>query len=537
MNSSITRKLNLRLNANGFILLTALFISLLLNFSFYSHAAEIYTMTAENIAFLVAIVFFQFFLTTLLLTFFGFRPLMRPVLIMLLILSSGMAYYMDTFGILIDEDMIRNVVQTQVSEAADLFTLKLVLYVFFLGIVPGWILYRSVDVRYRFKAELISRAKLILITVILLVATVFIFYKPFASFFREHKTVRFYSNPIYPVYSLIRFAANQVSSAQQTLQPIGQDAKIVKTTSNRKLVIFVVGETARADHFSLNGYARNTNPLLSRENLINFKQMTACGTSTAISVPCMFSILGVDDFSNSEADHTENVLDVLHRAGVHVLWRDNNSSSKGVADRVSYQNYRSAENNTVCDIECRDIGMLKGLQDYIDNQPQGDILIILHSMGNHGPAYYKRYTAEFEQFKPSCKTAQLEDCAVEEIINAYDNAIIYTDYFLSQTIQFLKQNSSSFETSLMYASDHGESLGENGVFLHGLPNFIAPEAQTHVPGFLWLSDNFRLLDRAAISERADAKLSHDNIFHTLLGLFEVKTSVYDKSRDIISLNE
>ena len=529
--------LNLRLSANGFILLTALFISLFLNFSFYSHAVALYSMTAENLLFLFAIFFFQLLITTLFLTLFGFRPVLRPLLIVLLILSSAMAYFMDRFGILINEDMIRNVVQTQVSEASDLFTFKLVLYVFLLGLLPGWILYRSTDVRYAFKAELISRIKLILITLTLLILTIFIFYKPFASFFREHKTVRFYSNPIYPVYSLVKFGHSQLKSARQPLQPLGTDARIVKTTGNRKLVIFVVGETARADHFALNGYTRNTTPLLSKEKLFNFKHMTSCGTSTAISVPCMFSILGVDDFSNADADATENVLDILNRAGVNVLWRDNNSSSKGVAERITQQNYRSPDSNTICDTECRDIGMLADLQDYIDSKQDGDILIVLHSMGNHGPAYYKRYTSDFEVFKPSCKTAQLEDCPLQDIINAYDNAIVYTDYFLSQTIQFLKQNSDDFETSLMYASDHGESLGENGVFLHGLPNFIAPEAQTRVPGFLWFSDNFQNLDIPAITRKTGSELSHDNLFHTLLGLFEVQTSVYDKSSDILAADE
>ncbi len=276
---------------------------------------------------------------------------------------------------------------------------------------------------------------------------------------------------------------------------------------------------------------------MSKESLFNFTNMTSCGTSTAISVPCMFSILGSYDFSTSNADYTENILDILHKAGVNVLWRDNNSSSKGVANRVTAEDYRDPSINPVCDIECRDTGMLEGLQSYIDKQKEGDILIVLHSMGNHGPAYYKRYTKDFEVFKPACQTAQLEDCSVEEINNAYDNAILYTDYFLSQSIQLLKQNSGKFNTALLYASDHGESLGENGVYLHGLPNFIAPEAQTHVPAFLWLSDNFQNVDRSAIRRKADSALSHDNFFHTLLGLFEVKTSVYDKSLDIVSEND
>ena len=304
----------------------------------------------------------------------------------------------------------------------------------------------------------------------------------------------------------------------------------------RELIIFVVGETARADHFSLNGYAKKTNPLLEQETLFNMPQMSSCGTSTAVSLPCMFSILSQDQFSNDDAAHMENAIDVLKHAGVNILWRDNNSSSKGVADRVTYESFKSPETNPVCDVECRDIGMLSGLDDYIEKHPTGDILIVLHQMGNHGPAYYKRYPAEFETFKPACKTAQLEACSQQQISNAYDNAILYTDYFLAESIQFLKSYSNRFETALMYVSDHGESLGESGIYLHGLPLFIAPQAQTHVPAFLWLGENYDDVEPEPLAHLARQPLTHDNLFHTLLGLFEIDSKVHDKTKDIINMS-
>ena len=168
----------------------------------------------------------------------------------------------------------------------------------------------------------------------------------------------------------------------------------------KELVIVVVGETARADHFALNGYPRPTNPRLAGESqLISFNNVSSCGTSTAISVPCMFAFNDRRSFDVDESRYLENALDVIARAGVDVLWRDNNSSSKGVADRVEYQDYKSRELNPVCDEECRDIGMLQGLQAYIDSRPK-DVLIVLHQMGSHGPAYYKRYPPEFEKFTP-----------------------------------------------------------------------------------------------------------------------------------------
>lgn len=293
----------------------------------------------------------------------------------------------------------------------------------------------------------------------------------------------------------------------------------------------VVGEAARADHFSLNGYERETNPLLKKEEIIDFSHMYSCGTTTAISVPCMFSIYDRNDYDTQKGLHTENVLDVLSHAGVEVIWRDNNSNSKGVADRVQYENYRTAENNTICDDECRDEGMLVGLEQRIEASDK-DMIIVLHQMGEHGPAYYKRYPKAFERFTPTCQTNQLEACSQEEIANAYDNALLYTDYFLSQTIQLLKKYEESMDTAMFYMADHGESLGEGGFYLHGLPYFIAPDTQRHVGSLLWLGKDFPV-DKEKISNAASNKFSQDNLFSTLLGLFDVQTEVYKKEMDML----
>ena len=223
----------------------------------------------------------------------------------------------------------------------------------------------------------------------------------------------------------------------------------------------------------------------------------------------------------------------MKRAGVSILWRDNNSSSKHVADRVEYEVYLTNKTNPVCDVECRDEGMLSGLQDYIDRHPLGDILIVLHQMGNHGPAYYKRYPPAFEKFTPVCKTNDLGACSREEIVNAYDNAILYTDFFLSKVVELLKQNDDRFETAMLYVSDHGESLGENGLYLHGLPYFLAPDAQKHVPFVMWFGHNFDPQSLSSIQAKRIEQLSHDNIFSTLLGLFELQTAAYNPNMDIL----
>ena len=246
----------------------------------------------------------------------------------------------------------------------------------------------------------------------------------------------------------------------------------------------------------------------------------------------MFSVYGHNRFTAKKALSTENVLDVLRHAGVNVLWLDNNSSSKGVADRVTYINYRSPHVNRVCDGECRDEGMLPGLQDYINKHSDGDIFIVLHQMGNHGPDYYKRYPAGFEKFTPVCRSNLFEECSKNEINNAYDNAILYTDYFLNRVIELLKQNKEHFETAMFYVSDHGESLGEYGIYLHGLPYYFAPEAQVHIPAIMWLGDKFNKVNAVALAKKRNKKYSHNNIFHTILGMLEIQTSIYNSNLDI-----
>jgi lipid A ethanolaminephosphotransferase len=248
----------------------------------------------------------------------------------------------------------------------------------------------------------------------------------------------------------------------------------------------------------------------------------------------MFADEDSHDFDVDDAYAQENLLDVLHHAGVAVLWRDNNSDSKGVAvgDGVRFEDFRTAEHNSVCDSECRDIGMLDGLDTYIAGEKSQDIVIVLHQMGNHGPAYYKRYPQEFERFTPTCQTNQLEKCTEQEINNAYDNAVAYTDHFLASVIDFLEQYDEDFETAMFYVSDHGESLGESGLYLHGLPKFMAPEEQTQVASLMWFGKAFEV-DPNKMRELSSTAVSHDNVFHTVLGLLELQTDVYQEQLDMV----
>ena len=513
--------------------MVAVYVVLFANTALFNSAFNIYKGGAEEILFAISLIPFIAAVFIVILAALCHRAAAKPVLITFLLLSSVIAYFMNRYGVVVDDDMLVNVLETDTGEAGALFSFALVLYVLILGVVPSLFVYRAELNLPRLKTALTSRLKLVFASVAVIVAVFFLFSGHYISMFREHKEIWYRANPIHAVYSAGKLVHDTVKFASLPHLVVGAHAKIPEWDSHRELVVMVVGETARADHFSLNGYPRETNPRLQSESVISFPDFWSCGTSTEHSVPCMFSHYPRAEFDLEKANAADNALDILKRAGVSILWRDNNSSSKHVADRVEYEVYLTNKTNPVCDVECRDEGMLSGLQDYIDRHPLGDILIVLHQMGNHGPAYYKRYPPAFEKFTPVCKTNDLGVCSREEIVNAYDNAILYTDFFLSKVVELLKQNDDGFETAMLYVSDHGESLGENGLYLHGLPYFLAPDAQKHVPFVMWFGQNFDPQSLSSIQAKRIEQLSHDNIFSTLLGLFELQTAAYNPNMDIL----
>lgn len=533
----ITDPARTRVKTTKLIIIASAMLVLLFNFAFFSNVTSVYAATPGNMPFLASIVIMLGSFIALLLSLVLSRYTTKPILIAVFLLSSIAAYFMDSYNVIIDSTMIQNAMMTDTAEFMDLLNIKLILYFFILGILPAIVVYKVRIDDVSLKTALFSRLKLVLVLLFLITSQLLLFSKTYASFFREHKELRYYTNPVTYVYSASKYIRSMLATGNIEVGPIGQDARVPHADAHRELTILVIGETARADRLSLNGYTRETNPLLANENVISFTNMHSCGTSTAVSVPCMFSMYNKDEYDDEKGKSSENLLDVLSHAGIHVLWRDNNSDSKGVALRVQYEDYKSPGVNPDCDIECRDDGMLEGLQDYIDTQQEGDILIVLHQMGNHGPAYYKRYPESFEKFTPVCKTNHLDQCSETEISNAYDNAILYTDFFLSKVITLLKQNMNRFETAMLYMSDHGESLGEGGVYLHGLPYFMAPDNQTHVASIFWFGDNYDEINIDSVRQKADMDFSHDNLFHTVLGLMEVDTSVYNRELDIIYFDQ
>jgi len=526
-------KLSQRISINLLALTVALFITLTGNYKFFIEVMDVYPFD-ENLAFIISLTIWLFSFLSIFLLLAAYRYSVKPILIFLLLTSAIVSYFSNTYGTIFDNNMIVNSVETNLSESLDLLSFKLIIYLVILGILPSVWVYKLRLKKVTIVPMLWGKFKVVIVLIVIFILVTLSFAKSYTSFARENKQLRMYINPTYFLYAIGKYVNNQFESINVPFVVIGQDAVIQRNDSTKKLVIVVAGETARADRFSLNGYERNTNPLLSQLDVVSFEQMSSCGTDTAVSLPCMFSSLTRSSYSHKQGKNMSNALDVLSTAGVEVLWRDNNSSSKSVADRITYQDYKSSSLNTICDIECRDEGMLVSLQTYINEHKNKDMMIVLHTMGSHGPAYYKRYPKEFEIFKPVCATNQLNECGDAQINNAYDNTILYTDYFLAKVIELLKSNQKTHKTAMFYMSDHGESLGEKGLYLHGMPYFIAPIEQTHVASILWLDKKFSQdVDVYRLKNNSNKVFSHDSFFHTLLGLLNVNTILYDKKLDFI----
>lgn len=494
----------------------------------------------KALAFQVSFAFFLWAAFTLLLIPFSFRPTLKPVLSLIALCSAAAAYFMGSYGIAIDTVMMQNVLETNPAEASALLSAKLFGYLLVLGVLPiGLIWWLPVTYR-RVLPGLVNKVLVALGCVLVIAVSVGAFYSTYAPIFRDEDKLTHFINPTNYVYALGKLTKQSVAIKETVkVQSVGTDAALSAQAQQRpkkSLMIFVVGETARADHFSLNGYGRDTNPELAKQDILNFTHVQSCGTSTAVSVPCMFSKFPRTDYSDKKGKTYEGLLDILQRAGLKVVWLDNNSDCKDTCLRVPHSDIPKTQPSPFCDGKnCLDESLLVGLQDYIDKL-EDNAIIVLHSDGSHGPEYYDRYPKTLERFTPVCHTNQLGSCTSDELKNVYDNTILYTDHFLAQTIELLKRNQDKVDTSMIYVSDHGESLGENGVYLHAAPYAIAPVAQTHVPMVMWFGNqtlNDAAVDRKCLQAKRDQPdLSHDYMFHSVLGLLGVTTAEYQPALDI-----
>lgn len=461
----------------------------------------------------------------------------RPVAALLIVASAAAGYYMSEYTVYLDPDMLRNVLHTEAKESGELLTAGFVLHMLLAAGLPLVLLWRVRIVRRTWARAVLLRAGLLVGAVLASTLLVGATFKDTAALMRNHKEMRYLVTPGNLVASLVAVAADATAAGDQPRRVIGEDARALAPAGARpRLLVIVVGETVRAQNWGLNGYHRQTTPELAARDVYNFTDVSACGSSTEVSLPCMFSATGRRDYDEAEIKRSDSLLHVLERAGIRTLWRDNQTGCKGVCDGLAFESFLHADTPRFCDGErCLDEVLLDGLAARVGARPQ-DQVVVLHQLGNHGPSYFRRYPPAFRRFTPTCDTAELGDCAPAGIVNAYDNAILYTDTLLATTIDTLDAMT-DYDTAMVYVSDHGESLGENGLYLHGVPYAIAPDVQLKVPMVLWLSPRWmqsRGVDRQCLRSRLDAPASHDNLFSTVLGLMQVGTRVYEPGLDLLA---
>jgi lipid A ethanolaminephosphotransferase len=522
-------------------LIASAFLLVGFNFVLWQHLFEITASDGKGIIMRVAFGVMIFAAFNIVLTLLAFRSVLKPVLILLFMASAGVAYFMSQYGVLIDTGMLRNFAETNATEVRDLLSLKLFVYIVLLGVSPSWLLWKTPINYRRWHRELLSKVLVVFSSAAVIGGVALINYQGLSSLFRNHHELRLMVVPSNYIGASAGFLREQVASAHQPFVKLGEDAQrnlAWQTHGRKSLTVLVVGESARAENFGILGYSRDTTPKLSKEDgLIAFTDVHSCGTETAISVPCMFSNMGRKDYNASKAKNEEGLLDVLKHAGIDVIWRDNQSGCKGTCDRVTVDDVSSLKDPALCaDSECRDEILLQGLQHFIDTLDK-DTVLVLHQMGSHGPEYFKRYPKAFEHFTPVCESNALNNCSRESIVNGYDNTLVYTDHVLSTLIDLLRSNQDKVDTAMLYLSDHGESLGEYNLFLHGTPYMLAPEQQKHVAMFAWFSDSYKksfAVDTHCLQQSREKPLSQDNLFHSMLGLLEVNSKVYNQDLDMFA---
>lgn len=570
------------LRASLLPLAVAAYLVFALNGRFWSIARESAGPGLSSLGVLAAVGAALFALTLLMLLPLSGRWTLRPGLAVVLLLASAAAYFIQDYGAVIDRHALSSVYATDPREAGEWLSWRMAWQLLVFGLLPAALLWWPRIEHRPWSRELWSRFKLGLLALALLGVAAGAYGKDVASLVRNRMELRHIANPFALLAAQLSYL-DHLGDGDRPLQAIAIDARrgtALASSPRPVLLVLVVGESLRAASLDLNGYARDTDVDLHPVPIVNFSEVQSCGTNTATSVPCMFSGLGRRDYDAGDAKYRENLLDALMRGGYDVVWVDNNTGSKGLAARATEMHAAAAADPALCNAEgCYDQVLVEKLRTLAAGIRR-DTVVVLHMLGSHGPAYYARYPEAAAAFKPECRTNALQTCSDTALRNTYDNTVLYTTHVLAETLALLGEphaaldplpaairaciarhghgrgdgggevcpplpvvppatprTAPAFDAALLFVSDHGESLGEKGLYLHGAPYAIAPSEQTHVPMLFWSSPGFasrRGLDLGCLHERSGESLSHDHFFHSVLGLADVRTQARAPALDLFA---
>lgn len=433
----------------------------------------------------------------------------KPLLITFFIINSVAVYFTNTYGVIIDKSMIGNILNTNYDESSSFFSFRLILYVIFLGIIPSIYIIKVKIINVTWKRFLLTTSLTLLFIVILVFANA----SNWLWIDKHSKKLGGLAMPwSYCVNTALFYIDKHNQNKKEILLP---DATI--KDNEKSVVVLVIGESARSENFSLYGYEKNTNPLLSKTNNLFHFNATSCATYTTAGVKGILEHTRTDDLY-------EILPNYLYRNNVDVVWRTTNWGEPPV-------HIKDYQNRDVLKANCKGEGcnydeiLLTGLKEQIASSKKNKVLIILHTSTSHGPTYSKKYPPRFEVFKPVCNSVELGNCSKEELINAYDNTIVYTDYILYNIIEDLKQLK-EYKSAMLFVSDHGESLGEKKLYMHGVPLSIAPKEQYEIPFIVWVSDN------SAKQLKHNKILSQNHVFHSVLNFLGIQSPIYDEKMNI-----
>jgi len=520
-------RLNFTLSATAFVLLFSALNGVLYHLPLFSFAvADLGSFSLPGLLILLTLFVLVMLLTVLamFLTALVSERFLKPLAMAIMLGNSLALYFIQTYQVILDKAMMGNVFNTNTSEASSYLDPAMLLHVLLFGVFPAWLVSRITLKR-------VSRLRTLAALLLSLFVGVGWLYLNAQTWLWIDQHGRRLGGMILPWSYVINAARYQSEKSMQSRELVLlPPAHFAAPHGKKQVVVLVIGESARAANFSLYGYARDTNPRLTRSGAVALHGARACATYTTAALQCMLAHV---DTASALFHNYEALPSYLQRHGIDTIWRTRNWGEPPLKV-ATYQ--RDTDLVASCSgAHCGfDEVLLTGLAERINASASDKVFVVLHQSGSHGPDYFNHYPPDGERFAPVCRSVRLQDCTPDTVTNAYDNTILYTDRFLGATIDLLRTLPDS-ETLLIYLSDHGESLGEFGLYLHGTPYALAPDVQKEVPYIVWMSDAFKAHKTLA----AEAALQHarhadQTLFHSIMGAFGMQSEIYDPHMDIFA---
>ena len=498
---------------------------LLYNIPFFNYVSQNTNESTGGIIFLQASLVIIMLALNFMLTYLSMwllRIVARILLAIFAIINATAVYFIITYSAIINATTIENVFNTRYSEASGFFSWSLWMFIAVFGVLPAlYCLMQPVVIGKAKKLGIYCGSSL---AIILLVASLNISQTLWIS---QHDTeLGGLLQPWSYVVNTCRVISSyQDEQAEEIKLPDGTIADHEKA-----VVVLVIGESARKANFQLYGYQRDTNPLLSKQEGLKVYQATACATYTTAGTKAILE-------PKDSGDLYELLPNYAFRTGVDVSWRTSNWGEPPIhideyLTDTDLSDLYQGKSNDYDDI------LYYGLRERIESSKKDKVLIILHTSTSHGPKYADKYPKQFEVYKPVAKNIEEGEKNIGMLINAYDNTIRYTDFLLNSLINTLREMK-DWHSAMIFISDHGESLGENKMFMHGLPMKLAPKVQYEIPFLVWTSDGFRTYKQTSGSQDAPegelpAVLEQHYVFHSVLNLLSIQSPAYNKDYDIFT---